>query len=47
VNILYVDSVRKYLKILRWGADYDDVLRRKESLVIQYGGATPVVLFQG
>ena len=47
VNILYVDSVRKYIKLLRWGADYDDVLRRKESLVIQYGGATQVVLFQG
>ena len=46
LNTVSVDLVRKYIKLLRYGAEWDDVLRHQGSCVIEYGSNPPRILHQ-
>ena len=45
-NVLCVDTVRKYVKLLRYGAEWDDCLRHSGTRVIKYDANPPQVMFQ-
>ena len=47
LNTVCVDTVRKYIKILRYGAEYDDLLRHTSHCIIKYDANPPVVLYEG
>ena len=46
LNTVCVDTVRKYIKLLRYGAEWDDCLRHTGTCVINYGTTPPSVVFQ-
>jgi hypothetical protein len=45
LNTVCVDTVRKYVKLLRYGAEWDDCLRHTGTCVIKYDANPPVVMF--
>lgn len=46
LNTVCVDTVRKYVKLLRYGAEWDDCLRHIGTCVIKYDANPPQVMFQ-
>ncbi len=46
LNVLCVDTARKYVKILRYGAEWDDCLRHIGSCIIKYDANPPAVVYQ-
>ena len=45
LNTVCVDTVRKYVKLLRYGAEWDDCLRHTGTCVIKYDANPPTVMF--
>ena len=46
LNAVCVDTVRKYIKVLRYGAEWDDCLRHTGACVIKYDANPPQVMYQ-
>lgn len=46
LNTVCVDTNRKYVKLLRYGAEWDDCLRHTGSCVIKYDANPPEVMYQ-
>lgn len=46
INVVCVDIARKYVKVLRYGANWDDCLRHIGSVVINYGTSPATVVHQ-
>ena len=45
MNTVCVDTVRKYVKLIRYGAEWDDCLRHTGTCVIKYDADPPRVMF--
>jgi hypothetical protein len=45
MNTVCVDTVRKYVKLIRYGAEWDDCLRHTGTCVIKYDANPPQVMF--
>lgn len=45
LNTVCVDTVRKYVKLIRYGAEWDDCLRHAGTCVIKYDANPPQVMF--
>ena len=45
LNTVCVDTVRKYVKLIRYGAEWDDCLRHTGTCVIKYDANPPQVMF--
>lgn len=45
MNTVCVDTVRKYVKLIRYGAEWDDCLRYTGTCVIKYDANPPQVMF--
>jgi len=45
LNTVCIDTVRKYVKLIRYGAEWDDCLRHTGTCVIKYDANPPKVLF--
>ena len=46
INVVCVDTARKYVKVLRYGANWDDCLRHMGSVVINYSTSPATVVHQ-
>lgn len=46
INVVCVDTARKYVKVLRYGANWDDCLRHMGSVVINYGTSPATVVHE-
>ena len=45
LNTVCVDTARKYVKLIRYGAEWDDCLRHTGTCVIKYDANPPIVMF--
>lgn len=46
INVVCVDIARKFIKLLRYGYEWDDAMRHIGTCVLRYGGSVPEVVYQ-